>query len=205
MSDNFVLYGTMLSPFVRRVAVWLELQGAGYEVEDPKVFAEGFETIQTMNPLSRIPALVIDDGPALIEAWAITDALEDRAPADKKLIPASGAARRTVMQQVALGNAVAEKAVALVYERIRRPAEWQWPEWGTRLETQVGNGLDALEAGTPDSGWYGGAQPNGADVAAVCAYDFVLVRLPELAGDRPKLAALSQRANELAPFARTYP
>ena len=166
---------------------------------------ETYAALKRINPVGRIPALSIDEGENLIETTAIIDYLEESAPADRRLIPVSGADRRHCLQRIAIANSTSEKAVALLYERNRRPEEFHWHEWHDRLEDQIAGGLAYLETIVPKSGWMGGDRPDGSDVAAVCAYDFLAITNKSLLTDCPKLAALSARANELEAFRSSYP
>jgi glutathione S-transferase len=110
------------------------------------------------------------------------------------------------MQAIACANAVAEKGVALVYEVERRPPQYQWPDWRDRLTTQLDGGLAALEAVVPSTGWMGGDKLNGADIAAICAYDFVGTIAGFIpATETPRLAELSARANALPVISASHP
>lgn len=196
-----ILYGGGLSPFVRRVALWLSLQDRPFERRPVKVLAGDFDGITALNPLGRVPVLLTPEGDSLIETSAIIDYLEDTLP-EKRLLPASGSSRRMALQQIGYANGVAEKGVALVYETIRRPTEFHWPDWQQRLATQIRNGLDVLEA---QADWPADAPLSGATICAVCAYDFIAVAHPTLLAALPRLAALSARANALPAFASSYP
>jgi glutathione S-transferase len=202
----FILHGGTRSPFVRRVAIWLTLQDLPFERRPAFVWGADFASFAAVNPLRRVPALTLPSGEHLIETAAIVDYLEDIAPPNRRLIPPTGEARRHCVQAIAFANAIAEKGVALVYEVERRPAQLQWPDWSARLTTQLESGLLALEAMLPGTGWIGGDRPDGADVAAVIAYDFVgtisgFARPPSL----PRLAALSALANARDVFSSTHP
>lgn len=200
-----ILYGRNLSPFARRVAVWCHLQGRDLERRKLATLGEDFPKIKALNPVGRVPILVLDDGAALIETWAILDWLEETAPEGRRLLPASGAARRDALQLMALANSTAEKAVALVYETNRRPKDLHWTDWASRVEGQAAGGLAEMEARAPEAGWLGGDAPNGADVAFVITHDFIQATNPRLLEGRQKLAALARRARDLPAFAETMP
>lgn len=202
----YILYGGKRSPFVRRVAIWLELQQRAFERREVGLFGPDFEPFKAINPLGRVPALTIAPGEHLIETAAIIDFLEDTAPPSRRLIPATGEPRRMCQQRIGLAHAVAEKGVALVYETERRPPELRWSDWRARLEAQLESGLVALEAVVHGADWLGGDTPDGADIAAVAAYDFIgTIEAVALAGRFPRLAALSARANAQAEFAASLP
>jgi glutathione S-transferase len=117
-----ILFGGRLSPFVRRVAVSLTLQGRPFERQIVNVLQSDFGGITEANPLGRVPVLRLDDGMDLIETSAIIDYLDQTAAEGKRLFPADGLSRIAHLQIAGYANGVAEKGVALVYEAIRRPA-----------------------------------------------------------------------------------
>ena len=64
------LLGTTRSPYVRRVAVSLNLMGLDWKLDTVAVFDDP-ESVRRYNPLLRIPTLLLDDGEALVESYAI--------------------------------------------------------------------------------------------------------------------------------------
>jgi len=201
-----ILYGRDLSPYTRRVAIWMSLQGRAFE-RRPLALTEpaDFEAVIRMNPLGRVPVLELDDGTLLTESWAICDWLDDDMP-DRRLTPATGLARRETLQRIALAQGATDKVVALVYDQVRRPAQFHYAPWIERLEGQVTRGLAALDAAAPETGFFGGDAPDGADIATVCAFEMAAKMHPALVGDRhPRLAAHASRAGEIAAFADTRP
>ena len=199
------LYGGKRSPFVRRVAIWMALQGTPYTREVADIFGADFESFSARNPLVRVPVLTTPHGD-LIETAAIIDYLETSAAPDQRLLPAAGAERVACLQVIALANAIAEKGVAYVYETERRPAELVWQAWVERLATQLRQGLASLEAQAPESGWFGGDAPNGADAAVVATVDFLgtIADFSDATG-RPRLEALARRSLDIPAFAASHP
>ena len=142
-----LLVGQYDSPFVRRVAVSLRLQGISYEHCTLSVFADA-QAMRRINPLGRIPSLRLDDGETLIDSAAILDWLDETVGPERALLPAQGAARRRGLRQMALATGIVDKVGQATYERLLRPAERQWPEWIERCRLQGMSALDALEADT---------------------------------------------------------
>jgi len=165
-----ILYGTNLSPFARRVAIWCALQGRAIELREVGPVGPGYDEIRQHNPVGRVPVLILDDGTHLIESFAICDYLDETAPRGKRLVPARGAARLECLQRVAMGHATAEKAVAMVYERNRRPDELHWRDWQQRVAGQIQGGLAELDREVPEQGWSRASGPDGGGVTAVIAY-----------------------------------
>lgn len=112
-----ILIGQYDSPFVRRVAIALHLYELPYEHRPWSTFGDA-EQLARYNPLRRVPVLVLDDGEALIESAAILDYLDERMAHGLPLIPREGVTRRHALKVCALATGLADKAVALVYERV---------------------------------------------------------------------------------------
>ena len=91
-----ILVGQNDSPFVRRVAVTMQLYGIAYERNSLSVFAD-FDAVRAIHPLGRVPILVFDDGEALAESAAILDHLDQSVGPDRALTPAGGPERRRVI------------------------------------------------------------------------------------------------------------
>ena len=75
----------------------LNILGLTWENEAVAVFANP-DSVSKFNPLVRVPTVVLDDGEALFESYAILDALDEIAGDAKRLIPASGIERQNVMR-----------------------------------------------------------------------------------------------------------
>ena len=197
------LIGNYLSPYVRRVAISLNALGMPFELEQTYVFKSP-ERVRKLNPLVRIPTLVLDSGEVLVESYAILDELDQIAGFEHCLIPLSGNERRHVMKVTALGVGSMEKAQWAFYEGRFRPAEKIHPPWIEHNEKQVLSGLGYLndlaeQAG--DSGWLAGTERmTQADITGVVAYSFadavrpaleIPKRLPSLAGFASRCEAMS--------------
>ena len=199
-----ILYGRSLSPYTRRVEIWCALQGRRLERRRIMVTGEDFDKLKAMNPVGRVPVLELDDGTRLTESWAICDWLDETSPNGWRGLPPSGEARRDAFQQLAMASGISDKAVALVYERNRRPEEFHWMDWQQRLVAQIQGGLSACED------WIGvswaGETPNGPEIAAVISYHFVQITNPwVLEPGYPKLAALFAQASEMPAFIASQP
>jgi len=202
-----ILYGRDLSPFARRLAIFCALQGHPIERRAILVQGDDFERLKTMNPVGRVPVLELDDGTQLSESYAIGDWLDETSPNGVRMLPAGGVERRTAYQRLAMASGTAEKGVALVYDKNRRPEEFHWHDWQRRLVGQIQGGLAALDASVPQSGWSGAEGPDAGDIAAVIAYQFVEVTNPwVLEPGYTNLAAFTDRAMaEIPAIAATKP
>lgn len=196
-----ILIGHYDSPFVRRVAVAMNLYGMAYEHRAWSVFAQADE-IAAYNPLKRVPTFILDDGEVLIESAAILDYLDELAGRDKALIAASGPDRRRSLKVQALATGLADKAVSLVYERAVHGRAT--PVWVARCLSQIGGVLDALEAErTARTGpWWFGDRIDHADIAAGCVLRFLSEAHPDVwdAKRWPALAAHARACEALPEF-----
>ena len=212
-----LLIGRDLSPFVRRCATVFNLLELPYERRSAATEEDG-DYIREHNPLGRVPALLLGsraedagDTPGfeaphdvIIDSAAIIDyALEVSANGPKLLAP-EGQERRQVLYLSAVATGVMEKIVASAYEVRMRPKESVYGPYLERLQGQAVAGLVELNARANDS-YFGGDSPCLADVNAVIAYDQVKIVAPQILAksELPKLARLSDQANELAAFATT--
>ncbi|MEM7508819.1 MAG: glutathione S-transferase family protein [Pseudomonadota bacterium] len=198
-----ILYGRDLSPFTRRIAIQCRLQDRDVERCDILTAGPEFEELRQINPLGRVPVLVLDDGQIMMESFAIGDWLDETSPNGVRLLPLGGEDRRKVLQLLAMASGTADKAVALVYDKNRRPEEFHWPDWHARLETQIQGGLGLLEGAVRDT-WP--TQPNAAEIAAVIAYQFIQATNPHLLDPGyPRLASLVDQAMQMPAMAETLP
>lgn len=195
-----ILIGQYDSPFVRRVAVALELYGLAYEQRPWSVFGDA-DKLAVFNPLRRVPTLIADDGVALIESTAILDWLDEQVGPARALIAEAGLERRAALKVCALATGLADKAVSLVYERVIH--ERSTPVWVDRCRAQIGDVLDALEADRAGRGehWFGD-RIGHADIAVTCALRFVREAHPGVFdADRwPALAAHADACEALPAF-----
>lgn len=201
-----ILIGRYLSPFVRRVAATMHLYELPFEHRPFSVVGEDRQKIRDANPLSRVPALILDDGETLIDSGAILDYLDEQAGPERALTPASGGERRRVLKLMAVATGAAEKAILVAYEERYRPEEMRHSPWVEMISEQSRSGFRWLdgEAGSP---WLGGPRLTQADLTAASAYEFARIATPELFAtfETPKLEALSRELGELEAFRKTAP
>lgn len=197
------LIGLFDSPYVRRVAVSMRLQRFAFEHVALSVFRHQDE-MRKINPLVKVPMLVLDNGEKLIESSFILDYLDGEAAADKRLIPASGAERRKIQQHCAIALIATEKAVQVYYDTNLRPAEFSYAPWVARCTEQMHDAFAMLDA-LPVSGLLSGAPITQADITTAVALRFARhVHPAEFpAGRYPRLDQLSSWCEALPAFLET--
>ena len=198
-----ILIGMFDSPFVRRVAVSMNLLGMPFEHRNWSV-GKDFELIRQFNPLGRVPALVQPDGDTLVESAAILDYLDEMAGPEHALLPRSGEPRREALRIIAIAVGGAEKGVSQVYESAFRPPEKRYRPWVERCHTQTHAALAELDRLCQVRGgeWLIGNRITQADITATCAYSFLS---EALAINRdtvmyPALSAVAERCELMPEF-----
>ncbi len=197
------LVGMLDSPYVRRVAISLDLLGIPFEHQSLSVFRT-FAEFQRINPAVKAPTLVCDDGEVLMDSTLILDYAEALAEPGRSLMPQDLDQRRLALRRLGLALAACEKGVSIVYERNVRPPERQHEPWVDRVRGQMLAALANLE---DDLGRRALPAPETAtlDQAGItCAvvWYFLRATLPALVTieAHPRLAAFSEAAEGLPAF-----
>jgi glutathione S-transferase len=187
-----ILIGQYDSPFVRRVAVTLHHYHMPFTRKPLSVFGDKKE-VQSINPLLRVPILMLEDGEALIDSNAIIDHLDHVAGPARAMTPQHGPERRKVLQACALSTGISDKVVALFFERTFHDAKQVSATYDARLSSQIKVALEKLEhdCGSP---WFFDNKMSQADITIGCTLSHLKLRLPEFfpADKYPKLHALSR-------------
>lgn len=174
-----ILIGQYDSPYVRRVGIALRLYQLPFEHRPLSVFGDG-DAVRALNPVMRVPVLVLDDGFVLTDSHMMLDYLDSLVPLP--MFPRTEPARHRALKVAALATGLADKAVSLFYERQLHDTTSAALE--SRLTRQIGSVLDALEAdraGRPGPWWFGD-ELGHADIAVACALRFASDAHPGLVG-----------------------
>ncbi len=201
-----ILVGQYDSPYVRRVAVTLHHLGLPFERRDLSVFGDA-EAMRTINPLGRVPSLVLDDGEILVDSAAILDHLDEVVGPSRALMPAKGPERRHALQIISLATGATDKAGAIAYEQLLRPDERIHQPWIDRNKLQLDTAVAALEALVPHTGWLGGGRLLQPDITLAVALGYIRLRLPQTGAlpPHPNLTRHSRDAEALPEFVKALP
>jgi len=141
------LYMSPASPFARKARVIIRELDLGGLVEEIPVNPAASDELRRTNPLGKIPALILDDGSVLIDSPVICEYLNEMGGG--KFFPGmtiwrevSGRWRALTLQ--ALGDGLADAAVALIYEK-RRPEGEKSQAFMDKQTAVIARSLDALE------------------------------------------------------------
>lgn len=198
-----ILVGQYDSPFVRRVAVTLHHYHMPFERNTSSVFKDAAK-VQKINPLTRVPALILQSGEVLIDSVAIIDSVDEMAGPARALVPPHGPERRKILQATALAHGAAEKAVQIGYERIFHTPKTLSKEWMKRCLSQLTAGLEQLE-GRCGAPWFIDMRMSHADVMTGCLMGYLKLRVPEAfpASKYPKLHGLSLHCEMMDEFVKS--
>jgi glutathione S-transferase len=120
------------SPFVRKVRIAAIELGLIDKIEfAPITVAPGQPNDQYMhdvNPLKKIPALILDNDDVIIDSYVIVEYLDELAGGGK-LIPASGPTQWKVKSDHHLLQGMLDSMLLCRYEKGVRPQGLQWQAW----------------------------------------------------------------------------
>ena len=137
-----ILIGQYDSSFVRRVGIALTLYGLSFEHRPWSVFSDK-EKIRPLNPLMRVPVLVLDDEDVLVDSHLILGHLEGLVSPEHSLYPAGEPDRHRALKVAGLATGLADKGVSLFYEQqLHKEVS---PLWVERCRAQIAGALSMLE------------------------------------------------------------
>jgi glutathione S-transferase len=192
------LLGTNASPYARKVRLVLLEKNIPHEyVIDPP--REPGSMAARVNPLARIPALILDDETCVFDSPVIAeyaDTLNDT----PILIPRNDAkARMRVKRWEALADGIADSAVVVRTEVIR-PAEKQDADTIKRHNNAISHALAYAAELLGTREWCEGSSLTLADLSLVSALVYLDLRQAERdwRGAHPNLSTWFARMNERA-------
>ena len=137
-----LLYSPM-SPFARKVRIVAHEAGLADRVEISVVKPFEDEGVRRVNPLSKVPCMVTDDGKALHDSRVICEYLDELGQA--RLFPKSGEARWRALTLQSLADGMGDAAVRTAQERRRAEGD-QHPDVIERQLKAITSALDLFEA-----------------------------------------------------------
>jgi glutathione S-transferase len=142
--------------------------------------------VMALNPLNKIPTLVLDDGTVVYDSRVIAEYL-DTLHDGPRLHPADPAARLKALRRQALADGMLEVGVLWLGER-NRPKEAQGESYLSAYRLKIGMALDLLESEGLDPPT---AMPDIGQIAVGCALGYLDFRYPDEAWrtGRPGIAA----------------
>jgi glutathione S-transferase len=160
-----ILRSSPASPFGRKVRIAATILGLDSRIKiEVADTTNPADSVRQQNPLGKIPALVLDDGPVLFDSRVILEYLDDLAGGGR-IVPSEPKARFAALRLQALADGIMDASILLIYEgRWRDPAKHE-PKWVEHQAGKVARALAALEATPPARS----TPPDVGQIALACA------------------------------------
>ncbi len=183
------LYWSSRSPYVRKVMMAAHEMGVVDRFDCERTIVSAFAQNPDMlavNPLGKIPTLVLDDGTALYDSPVICEHLDGLHDGDK-LFPAAGPERFRALTWLALGDGLLGRLLARMYEERTRTEEQRSEKLQEAIAGKLKSSLDALDSQAPE---LEKAPVCIGHVSIMCALGYLDFRFEDdWRGPRPALAA----------------
>lgn len=187
------------APNPRRVRIFLAEKGIDVEYEQLDIMAEDHKTkaFTDLNPMQRIPVLVLDDGTAISETISICRFFEALQP-DPPLMGTTPVEKATIDMWL---RRVEERLLMVVANVLRHTnprmavlESPQVPEWGEANRPRLTWMLDVLDKELANRDFIAGNEYSLADITALVGVDFMKVIKMEI-GDRENLRRWHDRVS----------
>jgi glutathione S-transferase len=188
------------SPYVRKVMACAIARGLNDKIERWKIGTTD-PALLPVNPLSKVPSLITDDGMSLYDSPVICEYLDSLGSAPK-LFPAPGPARWKALTQQALGDGILD-ATQPRRREIALPQDEGRQSYIALQQGKVVRSLDLLEKEAPSLGLL----TTVGEITIGCALgylDFRYANEPWRPG-HPALEAWYDKVVKLPPLAETMP
>jgi glutathione S-transferase len=198
------LIGMLDSPYVRRVAISLQMMGIPFEHHALSVFSDAAELSQ-INPLIKAPTLVCDDGTILMDSNLILEYLNTLVAPEQRL--GTPELRKCSQQFRLIGLALnaCDKSVQYFYETGLRPESTRHQPWIDRIVQQIEQAYYGLNEEMPSAMLVSPQRWSQAAITAAVAFKFTDNMVPASVCDLNQfsnLVAWSQLAEKLPEFQR---
>ena len=192
------LLGTNTSPYVRKVRLVLLEKNIphDYLVDPPR---EPGSQVARVNPLGRIPALILDDETCVFDSPVIADYVDTLNDAPILIPRTSTLARMRVKRWEALADGIMDSAVVVRTESMR-PVANQQADTISLHNSSITRALSFASEQLGQKEWCEGSSITLADLALVSALIYLNLRQPERdwRGQHPNLAKWFARISERA-------
>jgi glutathione S-transferase len=173
------LIGSLTSPYVRKARIAFLEKKIDIQLVLENVWSAD-TTMADLNPLVKVPALIMDDGGVMFDSRVIVEYADTLSPVGH-LIPSSSKEKAAVKTWEALCDGILDAAILMRLEKTWGPRGNNISqEWIDRQLAKINNGLKAMSEGLGTNNWCYGNQFCLADIAVGCVCDYMLFRFPEI-------------------------
>jgi glutathione S-transferase len=192
------------SPYARKVRIALAEKGLPFELITEVPWNADTSTPK-LNPLEKLPVLILEDGSTVFESSFILEYLETKHP-EPRLFPRDPEQRLVARRFEVLADGVCDAIVLTVVEAMR-PETQRSTAWRDRQMRKIIGGLGEIAHTVPGDGFCVGAHFSIADIAVGTVLGYVDVRCPEVdwRARHPNLIPAFTRLSERPSFQATVP
>jgi len=198
------LIGSLASPYTRKVRIVLAEKKIDYDFEIDNPWKADAKAAK-LNPLGKVPVLVLDDGRTLFDSRVIVGFLDNASPISR-LVPAENRERVEARRWEALADGVLDAGVLARLEN-QREAKLRSAPWVERQMGKLRAGLAAMDSELGDKPWCVGNGYTLADIALGVCLGWLDFRYPKMGWkkDQGNLARAFAKLSERQSFADTVP
>ncbi len=198
------LIGSHTSPFARKVRVVLAEKKIDYEFVIDSPWLAGSK-VPSLNPLGKIPVLVLDDETRLFDSRVIVEYIDNVTP-NNKLFPATNRERTEVKRWEALADGICD-AAATAFLESKRPDGQRSEDWTQRQREKVMSSLEFMAEELGEKSFCMGTHISMADLATGSALGYLCFRFADINWQEahPNLGKLFDKLMQRQSFADTVP
>jgi glutathione S-transferase len=200
------LIGALTSPYVRKVRVVMAEKKLDYQMVLEDVW--GSDHILAVNPLGKVPCLVMEGGESAYDSAVIVEYLDTLSPVGR-LIPATGRERVEVRTLEALADGLIDASILARLEKTwaGRTEAQRSNAWVERQLSRVDASLHAMSKALGDKPYFTGIHLSLADIAVGCALGYLDFRFPGIhwRAAHPNLEKLHAKLMQRQSFIDTAP
>jgi glutathione S-transferase len=197
---------SLASPFARKIRITAMELGLFDRIEFVSPIkaipvTENEDYARNINPLRKIPALILDDGTVIVDSYVIAEYLNELAGG--KLIPAAGLKKWQARTDHSILQGMLDALLLCRYEKMLRPEQFCWAEWADDQFKRAWDGLARYEA-HPDVL----TRPlDLVQISLVCVLGYLDFRFPDCGWRKtfPKLDAFHERMMQRESVRTTVP
>ena len=201
------LLGSNTSPYVRKVRVVLAEKKLDVDFVTEDVWSAQ-TTIADVNPLGKVPCLIMEGGEALFDSRVIVEYLDTLSPVGK-LIPSTGRERAEIKTWEALSDGLLDAAILARLEATwgGRTESERSQAWIDRQMVKIDAAVKAMSRGLGDKPFCAGIHLSLADISVGCALAYLDFRFAQIdwRGAYPNLLKLQDKLMQRTSFIDTQP
>ncbi|MBM3353572.1 MAG: glutathione S-transferase [Betaproteobacteria bacterium] len=199
------LLGSPLSPYTRKARIVLAEKKIDCDFEVVDVNPPE-NPVNALNPLGKVPTLVLDDGSTLFDSRVIVEFLDSVSPI-ARLIPDDNRERVAVRRWEALADGALDAGLLIRYEGLR-PEQLRSADWAAKQSGKLERSLAVMADELADRAWCHGERYSLADIAVGSCLGWIELRKPGGIEWHDRYANLARHYDKLmqrAAFAETVP